>query len=211
MSYRVQFRRGSEDNWSNVNPILLKGEIGYTVSNNRFKIGDGIRNWKDLSYVASGGAGTVTAITAGTGLIGGTITNSGSIAIDRSLVMTLATPQTITNKTLKSPLEAIIRITHSGGQLALDLGGANDFYVTLNGNVTNFTFANLNYDQKLFTFRILFESTGINLVNWPANCHWPNGQAPILSGTGKIDIVTIFTYDNGSSYYGRLEAKNLTA
>jgi hypothetical protein len=125
--------------------------------------------------------------------------------------MTLATPQTITNKTLKSPLEAIIRITHSGGQLALDLGAANDFYVTLKGNVTNFTFANLNYDQKLFTFRILFESSGINLVNWPVNCHWPNGQAPILSGTGKIDIVTIFTYDNGSSYYGRLEAKNLTA
>jgi hypothetical protein len=211
MSYRVQFRRGSEDNWSNVNPILLKGEIGYTISNNRFKIGDGVRNWKDLSYVASGGAGTVTAITAGTGLIGGTITSSGSIAIDRSVVMTLATPQTITNKTLKSPLETVIRITHSGGQLSLDLGGANDFYVILQGNVTNFTFANLNYDQKLFTFRIIFESTGINLVNWPGNCYWPNGEAPILSGSGKIDIVTVFTYDNGSSYYGRLEAKNLTA
>ena len=211
MSYRVQFRRGSEDNWSNVNPILLKGEIGYTISNNRFKIGDGIRNWKDLSYVASGGAGTVTAITAGSGLIGGTITNSGSIAIDRSVVMTLATPQTITNKTLKAPLETVIRITHSGGQLSLDLGSANDFYVILQGNVTNFAFANLNYDQKLFTFRILFESTGINLVNWPGNCYWPNGEAPILSGSGKIDIATVFTYDNGSSYYGRLEAKNLTA
>jgi len=211
MSYRVQFRRGSEDNWSNVNPILLKGEIGYTISNNRFKIGDGVRNWKDLSYIASGGAGTVTAITAGSGLIGGTIANSGAIAIDRSIVMTLATPQTITNKTLKSPLETIIRIEHTGGRLVLDLGGANDFYVTLQGNVTNFAFANLNYDQKLFNFRIIFKSTGINLANWPANCHWPNGQAPILSGTGKIDIVTIFTYDNGASYYGRLEAKNLTA
>ena len=149
MSYRVQFRRGSEDNWSNVNPILLKGEIGYTISNNRFKIGDGVRNWKDLSYIASGGAGTVTAITAGSGLIGGTIANSGAIAIDRSIVMTLATPQTITNKTLKSPLETIIRIDHTGGRLVLDLGGANDFYVTLQGNVTNFTFAKTFYAAKV--------------------------------------------------------------
>ena len=48
-------------------------------------------------------AGTVTSITAGTGLSGGTITSSGTIAID-STVATLTGTQTLTNKTLTSPV-----------------------------------------------------------------------------------------------------------
>ena len=47
-------------------------------------------------------AGTVTSITAGTGLSGGTITSTGTIAID-STVATLTGTQTLTNKTLTSP------------------------------------------------------------------------------------------------------------
>jgi len=43
------------------------------------------------------GAGTVTSITAGTGLSGGTITSTGTIAID-STVATLTGTQTLTNK-----------------------------------------------------------------------------------------------------------------
>jgi hypothetical protein len=46
--------------------------------------------------------GTVTSITAGTGLSGGTITSTGTIAID-STVATLTGTQTLTNKTLTSP------------------------------------------------------------------------------------------------------------
>lgn len=46
--------------------------------------------------------GTVTSITAGTGLSGGTITSTGTIAID-STVATLTGSQTLTNKILTSP------------------------------------------------------------------------------------------------------------
>ena len=46
--------------------------------------------------------GSVTSVTAGTGLSGGTITTSGTIAID-STVATLTGTQTLTNKTLTSP------------------------------------------------------------------------------------------------------------
>ena len=42
------------------------------------------------SNVASGGGGTVTSITAGTGLSGGTITTSGTIAIDNTTVTAAA-------------------------------------------------------------------------------------------------------------------------
>jgi len=53
--------------------------------------------------VSAGSGGTVTSITAGTGLTGGTITSSGTIAID-STVVTLTGSQTLTNKTLTSPV-----------------------------------------------------------------------------------------------------------
>jgi hypothetical protein len=49
------------------------------------------------------GSGTVTSITAGTGLSGGTITTSGTIGID-STVATLTGTQTLTNKTLTTPV-----------------------------------------------------------------------------------------------------------
>jgi hypothetical protein len=48
-------------------------------------------------------SGTVTSIIAGTGLTGGTITTSGTIAIDTNVVTTLTDTQILTNKTLTSP------------------------------------------------------------------------------------------------------------
>jgi hypothetical protein len=52
---------------------------------------------------ATPATGSVTSITAGTGLSGGTITTTGTIAID-STVATLAGTQTLTNKTVTDPV-----------------------------------------------------------------------------------------------------------
>ena len=56
-----------------------------------------------LQWASASGAGTVTSIVAGSGLTGGTITASGTIAIDTSVVTTQTGVQTLTNKTLTSP------------------------------------------------------------------------------------------------------------
>ncbi|MCX7180707.1 MAG: hypothetical protein NTX56_18740, partial [Proteobacteria bacterium] len=63
--------------------------------------GNGSTAWASLSYT---GAGTVTSITAGTGLSGGTITSTGTIAIDTATTADLTTAQTLTNKTLTAPI-----------------------------------------------------------------------------------------------------------
>lgn len=96
---QIQIRRGTAAQWTSANPTLASGEFGYESDTGKFKIGNGSTAWTSLSYQASG---TVTSITAGTGLSGGTITTSGTIAID-STVATLTGSQTLTNKTLTSP------------------------------------------------------------------------------------------------------------
>jgi len=55
-----------------------------------------------FTVITPSNTGTVTSITAGTGLSGGAITSAGTIAID-STVATLTGTQTFTNKTYTSP------------------------------------------------------------------------------------------------------------
>jgi len=59
------------------------------------------------STASGGGSGTVTSISAGTGLTsstGGAITTTGTISVDTSVVTTNTGSQTLTNKTLNSPV-----------------------------------------------------------------------------------------------------------
>jgi hypothetical protein len=50
MATRMQQRRGTEAQWESANPVLAAGEIGFEIDTNKFKIGDGINQWDDLSY-----------------------------------------------------------------------------------------------------------------------------------------------------------------
>lgn len=96
---QIQVRRGTASQWTSANPTLASGEWGFESDTGKVKIGNGSTAWNSLGYT---GAGSVTSITAGTGLSGGTITATGTIAID-STVATLTGSQTLTNKTLTTP------------------------------------------------------------------------------------------------------------
>jgi hypothetical protein len=64
--------------------------------------------------------GTVTSITAGTGLSGGAITSSGTIAIDTATTVDKTTAQTLTNKTLTSPkINEDVAVTSTATELNL--------------------------------------------------------------------------------------------
>jgi hypothetical protein len=107
---QIQVRRGTASQWTSTNPTLASGEWGFETDTGKVKIGNGSTVWTGLAYVGAS-AGTVTSITAGTGLSGGTITSTGTIAIDNT-VATLTGSQTLTNKTLTTPI--ISSISNSG-------------------------------------------------------------------------------------------------
>jgi hypothetical protein len=54
MATRMQQRRGTANQWISTNqgdgPILSPGEIGFESDTNKFKIGDGVNHWVDLTY-----------------------------------------------------------------------------------------------------------------------------------------------------------------
>ena len=60
---RFVLRNDTTTNWSSVNPVLKKGEIGIDTTLNKFKIGDGTKAWNELIYLQTevqvGGEGDV--------------------------------------------------------------------------------------------------------------------------------------------------------
>jgi hypothetical protein len=53
MATKIQFRRGTELEWTTADPVLSIGEVGFETDSARFKIGDGSSNWSELSYFFS--------------------------------------------------------------------------------------------------------------------------------------------------------------
>jgi hypothetical protein len=139
---QVQVRRGTASEWTSANPTLASGEWGLETDTLKVKIGNGSTAWNSLAYQ---GAGTVTSITAGTGLSGGTITSTGTIAID-STVATLTGTQTLTNKTLTDPkinlaftadsgASYTAVLTDNGKVVTMDNGSGNTFRLPTNASV----------------------------------------------------------------------------
>jgi hypothetical protein len=73
MAINIQFRRGTAEEWTSVNPILALAEMGIETDTDLFKIGNGIDNWEDLEY---GGLRGYVGSSGYTGSIGSMIVNN---------------------------------------------------------------------------------------------------------------------------------------
>jgi hypothetical protein len=121
---------------------VINGGTGQTTANLAFNALAPSQTGNTGKYLTTDGVdtswstppqGTVTSITAGTGLTGGTITTSGTIAID-STVVTLTGTQTLTNKTLTTPIIGQINDVNSNEILLLTpVASATDYFTLKNG------------------------------------------------------------------------------
>lgn len=50
MAYTILFRRGTDNEWTQANPVLRLGEMGFVTDTRRLKVGDGITPWNSLPY-----------------------------------------------------------------------------------------------------------------------------------------------------------------
>lgn len=47
-------KKDTAENWEKFNPILKEGEFGYDITNKRYKMGDGVTEWKSLEFAYIG-------------------------------------------------------------------------------------------------------------------------------------------------------------
>lgn len=50
LNIRIQLRNDTAENWTNANPVLLKGEMGVETDTGKTKIGNGTDHWETLKY-----------------------------------------------------------------------------------------------------------------------------------------------------------------
>jgi hypothetical protein len=125
---RIQVRRGTASQWTSVNPTLEAGEMGLETDTNKIKFGTGSTAWTALGYLSVGDIPEIamdainTALSLGSGLTKSynDATDTIGISLDTAVVATLSGTQTLTNKTLTSPV-----INTPTGITKSDVGLAN--------------------------------------------------------------------------------------
>ena len=97
MSTQIQIRRDTTANWESVDPTLADGEIGFDVTVNRFKVGDGVKAWTDIEYSGSTGSELIDGeayirledgswVASPSMTLDGDLNISGNIVIDGEIV-----------------------------------------------------------------------------------------------------------------------------
>ena len=107
--------------------------------------------------------------------------------------------------------ETVVTATVSTSTYNIDLSLANIFSFTLAANCT-FTFTNPPSagTSALATIIITQDGTGGRTASF-TSAKYTDGSAPVLStGAGDIDVLTFFTVDGGTSYFGTFAMANVS-
>lgn len=128
---------------------------------------------------------------------------SGTTIIDDSRV--------VNDAKLQAYKEKIVSVGTVTTNTSLDLSLGNLFDVTLGGNVT-FTFTNppgSGFSQPA-TIILRQDGTGNRTATF-TGALYTDGQLPQLStGANDIDVLTFFTLDQGSSWFGTFAMANVS-
>lgn len=176
-------------------------------------------NGQVLTYVSgtwinvTSGAAPVTSVNSLTGAVVlglGTLNNVvlTSPVIDQFLGWN-GTDWVNTN-TLKNYNEIVNAQGSQSTTVAIDFTTGNVQTVTLTGNVT-LTLSNPAASglSSAMTIVITQDSTGTRTITWPGSVKWQAGAAPTLStAAAAVDVVTLFTVNGGTTYYGTLAIAN---
>jgi len=180
--------------------------------------------YNGTNWVNSSEAGDVSAVTAGTGI---TVTNGTgpipTVAIDTTVTADLTTAQTLSLKTLSSPVlvsgeeRMVFTGTAATGTIAIDLLTANTHF--FNSNATGNQVINLRGSASTSLNTILatndtitavvliqnggtaYYPTAVQVDGSSVTPKWQNGSAPSSGNTNSIDAYVITVMKSGSATY----------
>jgi hypothetical protein len=136
---------------------------------------------------------TIGAVKPGTGL---------TIAADGTLNAG-ATGTTIVNLTAAASVALDLTPLSQGAPEIL-------FNLPIAANTTcALTISNPPASGTLAEFVLAVQNAASSTMTWPSTIHWPQGNAPSLSGAaGKLDTFVIYTQDGGTTYNGFVAGQN---
>lgn len=107
---------------------------------------------------------------------------------------------------LRSYTENVIAQTVTSGSYTANLSLSNIFDLTLQSSATTITFTNAPPSGTAIPVTLILRqpSTAGNTVSYANTVQWSNGEVPVLSSgiANKLDIVTFYTVNGGSIFYG---------
>lgn len=103
----------------------------------------------------------------------------------------------------------------STGQFTCDANAASLFYCSHNRTgAISFVFTNVPASGNVYSATIIHDYYGTNprasTSVFPGTTLWPNGTQPAEPGPGERDIITLFTYDGGTTWYAGLSGINMS-
>ena len=97
----VIFRKGTVSEWTAADPVLASGEPGFDVTNNVFKIGDGVTNWLNLSSIITSDVQIYVKNNTGTTLNKGQVVYiNGALGNNPTVQLSIAANESGSSKTL---------------------------------------------------------------------------------------------------------------
>jgi hypothetical protein len=141
------------------------------------------------------GAG-VTGATGASGPVGATGAAGGA-----GVTGATGASGTTSGAQLSNYTESVGAPAIAAGVLTLDLGTHNNFRVARGANITTLTLSNVPATGQVVSLTLILDSSGTNTVAWPASFKWFGGVAPVMSGSGKTDVISAFTTDGGTTWY----------
>ena len=114
---RIQLRRGTAEQWTSANPVLLEGELGLETDTGKIKVGDGVANWNTTTYNVSSGS-TVADITIGPD---NPASGGGGLSYDGATATLTFTPAVETTTSLSIAANVLTYTDEEGVDTDIDL------------------------------------------------------------------------------------------
>ena len=138
----------------------------------------------------------------------------GTTVIDDSRNLTVVNSTPTGTLTTKKIAETLVAVGNSGTAATIDLSSGTVFTVTLTGNAT-LTITNTT-GAAAFTVILTNDGTPGRTVAWAASggsFKFPGGAAALSRTTtaSGVDVWVFFSPDGGTTWYGNIAMKNMTA
>lgn len=129
-------------------------------------------------------------------------------AISESKITNLTTDLAARTTVADGGGETFFDAGNSGAAITLNLANGNVQKLTLTANCTISLTNPATGAMRSLTLLAFQDGTGARTITWPSSVKWGEAGAPVLTlAASKMDIISLFTVDGGTTWYGALGAK----